>query len=253
MKLPNWICFGVVKGGTTSLFNALKTHSEIYIPPSKETHFFCSPEYNKGLEYYAEQYFSGAKQGQSCGDISPKYFIHQDVPGRIYKAFGSNIKLLIILRNPVERAWSHYCHSYERFHLFPFRPTEDLSFKYAIQAEKGRLDIPDEYSFTHHMWNAYKHTGRYAFLLKHWLKVFKKENIEVCLFEDLINDSQNTLDKITSHIEVSPFKKYPLFTQSNSYSKSDKDEQTLSSLRKFYRPDITELEDILKRDLSTWK
>lgn len=251
-RFLSWICFGVVKGGTTSLYRVLSQHPELFIPKTKETHFFCSPEYERGIDFYRNKYFSDVQTGQRAGDMSPKYFIHKDAPGRIKSAFGPDLKLMTMLRNPVERAWSHYCHSYERFRHFSFRPTEDLSFGDALAAEPARLAEPDEYSFTHHMWNAYKLTGFYFQHLSRWLEYFDPDQIQIILFEDLTLNPTETINQITDHLSVSRFKEVPVLEKTNSYSKPDADPDVLQFLKTDYRRDIEKLEEFLNRDLSHW-
>lgn len=253
VRVPNWMGIGVVKGGTTSLYHLLKNHPEVYIPASKETHFFVSPEYEKGTEFYLSKYFGNKPSNCKGGDISPKFFIHRDAPRRIREAFGDNLKFILTLRHPVDRAWSHYCHSYERFHRVPYRPTEDLTFEDALVKEESRLAEPDEYSFTHHMWNAYRYTGFYDLHLRNWLKHFHQDNFLFILLDDIESNSGSVIDKITSFLGISALSNTHVFPESNSYSRPNVPTKTFTRLQNEYLPSITRLEKLIDRDLSSWK
>jgi len=251
-SIPNWMCIGVPKAGTTSLYHALQAHPEIWMPESKETQFFSSPDYLKGVEWYLKKFYSGADSGKAVGELSPKYLIHRDVPKRIRKTLGKDIRFLVILRNPVDRAWSHYCHSYERFRHFSFRPTEDLSFEEALKAEPERIAQGDEYGWTHGMWLAYYFTGLYARHLKNWFRIFSREDFFIMTLEDLIDRPKETLNGITDHLGIGRFNVYPQFKKSNTYSRAGLKESTGKMLLERYRPHIEELEELLGRKLESW-
>lgn len=250
--IPNWLCVGVPKAGTTSLYSCLKDHPEIWIPESKETHFFSSPDYEKGMDWYLDKFYKGADPAKAVGELTPKYLIHKDAPRRIQSKLKKDIKLLVILRHPIDRAWSHYCHSYERFRKFSFRPTEDLSFEQALEAEPERLSMPDEYSWTHGMWNAYYYTGLYATHLKNWFSVFDREQFLIMTLEDLIDNTRETVDNIADHLGIARFDSVPEFPKSNSFSRPDLKEETRRMLIERYRPHNEELEELLGRSFDSW-
>ncbi len=250
--IPNWMCIGVPKAGTTTLYHCLKAHADIWMPESKETHFFSSPDYHKGIDWYLRKYYCGAGPDKAVGEITPKYFRHRDVPRRIRKHLRKDLKFLVMLRNPADRAWSHYCHAYERFRHVPFRPTEDLTFEEALEAEPERLRKGNEYSWTHGLFLAYYYTGLYAQHLKNWLSVFDREQFLVITLEGLIESTEDTLDKITDHLGVSRFVVHPEFKKSNTYSKPGLKEATRRMLIRKYKPHIHELEELLGRSFESW-
>jgi len=250
--IPNWMCIGAPKAGTTSLYSALKTHPEIWVPECKETHFFSSPDYYNGMDWYLKTYFSGAKKNRSVGELTPKYLRQKGVPERINKHINKDIKFLVILRNPVDRAWSHYCHAYDRFRHVQFRPTEDLTFDEALKVEPDRLRQSNEYGWTHGMFLAYFYTGLYAQHLKNWFGVFSRRKFLIITLEDLIENTAYTLDKITNHLKIAPFNPHPHFRKTNTYSKPGLTESTRKMLIKRYRPHIKELENLLGRRFSSW-
>ena len=133
MSLPNFMCIGAAKSGTTSLYDILKQHSDIFLPSFKEPHFFDIPSvYQNGIEWYEKTYFQSVKNEKCIGDFSPTYLFDEHAPERILNDLGDNVKFIIILRNPVDRAYSHYLHSKRDEH-------ENLSFKDALSLEKNRV------------------------------------------------------------------------------------------------------------------
>jgi len=108
MGLPDFIIIGAMKSGTTTLHNILRQHSQIFLPPEKEIHYFdIDKNYTKGLDYYAS-FFNDAKRYQLIGEITPRYIWNSQIAQRIAKDLGTKTKLIAILRNPADRAFSHY-------------------------------------------------------------------------------------------------------------------------------------------------
>ena len=136
MSLPNFMCIGASKSGTTSLYDILKQHSDIFLPSFKEPHFFDIPlVYQNGIEWYKKTYFQSVKNEKCIGDFTPTYLFDEHAPERILNDLGVNMKFIIILRNPVDRAYSHYLHSKRDLH-------EHLSFEDAL---KKKVDEKNNY------------------------------------------------------------------------------------------------------------
>jgi hypothetical protein len=115
--LPDFIIIGAMKSGTTSLYNYLVQHPNVLKGAKKEIHFF-DWQYEKGLPYYRSQFptqpykifmRSFRKYEFICGEASPYYFFHPHVARRVAQDL-PHVKLIAILRNPVDRAYSHYWH-----------------------------------------------------------------------------------------------------------------------------------------------
>jgi|MTBAKSStandDraft_2_1061841.scaffolds.fasta_scaffold03295_7 hypothetical protein len=105
--LPKFLIAGAAKSGSSTLYHYLSIHPDVFMPDIKEPAFF-SKYYNKGLEWY-ESLFAKARPGQITGEATVEYMVDADSPLRIKKDI-PNIKLIFILRNPIDRAWSHYWH-----------------------------------------------------------------------------------------------------------------------------------------------
>ena len=110
MRKPDFIGIGVAKSGTTALQQWLLQHPSVFVPKQKEVHFFDNEyTWQKGINWY-EKIFTCAEINQICGEISPGYFENSDlVIPRIKRLIGERGCLFIlILRNPIERAYSHW-------------------------------------------------------------------------------------------------------------------------------------------------
>ena len=129
MRFPDFICIGAMRCGTTTLWNLMVDLPDVYMPDTKVLHFF-DKDYDLGLEYYS-RHFQGAAPNQICGEFTPDYLPISCCPQRI-KENNLAPKLVVILRDPVLRAWSHY-----RFSV-RWGP-EKLAFWDAIEKEESRL------------------------------------------------------------------------------------------------------------------
>lgn len=117
------------EGGTTTLQALLSAHQQVFLPAGKEVHYF-SLHYERGAHWYGEQ-FADAVPSQCCGEITPYYLFHPEAPRRIQELL-PGVRLVLLLRDPVERAVSQYFHSV-RLGLEP------LSLEQALLAEPERL------------------------------------------------------------------------------------------------------------------
>ena len=107
--LPNFIIAGAEKSGTSSLSFYISEHPDIYIPKIKELHFFDnSDNYSKGFGWYEKQ-FSGWSGEKAVGECTPFYMFDYSCAEKIKMQF-PDIKVLFILRNPADRAYSNYWH-----------------------------------------------------------------------------------------------------------------------------------------------
>ena len=106
-RLPDFCIIGSQKAGTSSLWHVLRQHPELFLPQQKELNFFFrDQEYKRGDSAYASHFESAGPQ-QLCGEASPGYLCHPMVPGRMARLI-PNAKLIVVLRDPIERAYSQY-------------------------------------------------------------------------------------------------------------------------------------------------
>lgn len=200
--LPNFIVAGVAKGGTTSLYYYLSQHPEIEIP-RKETFFFAQNFFENmpsdGLPYFRQKsriFFDEKKynklyvkcNNKAVGEVSTCYcYFHKDSIPLIKEKLG-DIKIIFILRNPVERAFSAYKHFFLRHRCEP------LSFNEAIRQEKIRMQKHWDF-----MWY-YTDMGFYAEAIKQFKKNFS--NVKIFLAEELANKPQWVMKEIFQFIGV---------------------------------------------------
>lgn len=161
---PTYVGIGAQKCASTWLHRVLEEHPAVSVPNEKEINFF-SYWYDRGYEWY-EQHFAGAGSAMAIGEISPSYFCEPAVPERLAR-YMPEARILLSLREPVERALSNHRHEVRTGHL----TGEDLSF------ERGLKNNP-----------MYIEQGLYAKHLANWLRHFSREQIFVVLMEDIEAD-----------------------------------------------------------------
>lgn len=193
MALPNFICIGAPKCGTTTLYDILKTHPEIYLSSFKEPHFFNVPEnYQKGIAYYEKEYFSLVKNEKSIGEFTPSYLFDPEVPKRIFNDLAKDVKFIIILRNPLDRAYSHYRHTKRD-------GFEELAFEEALKSEEARLNTNNYYFKLKY---SYCSQGMYAQHIQEYLKYFDRKQFKVILFEEFVANQQKVVDEVLDFLGV---------------------------------------------------
>lgn len=191
--LPNFICPGAQKSATTTLYYLLWQHPDIYLSDVKETHFFDNEEnYLKGISWYLDKYFSNVRNEKIIGEITPDYMYFDYIPERIFHCLGKNIKFIFMLRNPIDRAYSHYWMSYRRGY-------EKETFEKVIYLEEERIKTGNRKEI---MRFSYISRGFYSKQIKRFLRYFPRENMQFILFEDLIRDAPNIMKQIFSFLKV---------------------------------------------------
>jgi hypothetical protein len=182
------VCVGAQKAGTTWLFSQLSKHPKISTPRSKEINYFGNKSssyansfeenYSRGLNWYRDQL--NQQPGKLTCDFSPNYLWDSEVPKRIHSDAPS-CKILIVLREPVDRAFSQYNHAKKTFYV-------------GAQFEEALVRHPDiwERSF-------------YAEDIERFMELFPEENIKVTYYENLKSDPQKYLEDIYLFLGLPPF------------------------------------------------
>lgn len=296
MVMPNFLIIGAAKAGTTSLYSYLNQHPQIFMCPEKEPRFFAlegepldfggptQTSINRAsinnLQAYC-QLFEGVTDEIAIGEASTLYLSSPKAPERI-KYYLPDVKLIAVLRDPVQRAFSSYLHLVRDGY-------ETLSFAEGLKAEASR--IQDKWQ---PLWY-YKQRGFYYEQLKRYFDLFSADQIKIYLFEDLNRDSTAIVQDITQFLGVDdnfspditrenvsgiPKNRWlqTLFTKENPIKSSLKafvpkelrqtiaqtvqkhnlgEKPTLSpeirqELIALYRDDILQLQDLIGRDLSQW-
>ena len=242
LNYPNLFILGVQKGGTSTLHKYLNESNEVFFPPKKELHYFDA-YYHKGISWYLDHFNTAYdNKYKYAGEATPYYFFHPLAPKKIYNLF-PHAKFIILLRNPIERAYSHYQMSVRR-------GIEKRSFEEAIKKEKVMIK-------GHHLWliitnkfnpshaeTSYVSRGMYYKQLKRWLKYFSLEHFIFIKSEDLFLNPQQEIHKISKFLGISPIelKEAKMINQGN-YDKTIS-QKVWNNLRKRFNADIKKLENV---------
>lgn len=291
-RVPNFFIIGAAKAGTTTVFNLLRQHPDVYLSKIKEPQFFCNDEqYNMGLNYYIDTYFNGSESFSARGEATPHYLFYERVARRIARNIPkSNQRFVVILRNPVKRAYSLYWNMVAE-------SIETMSFEEAIQAEQYRID--NKYTVKQcSLRYTYVTSSKYAEQIRAYLKYFNKDQFVFVIFEEFIKDIEysmkgvfeflglSKIDTINYDLKSNPFglprlkfihqfirKPFYLKTQmgkmihpsiknriSNKLIELNKKRHAYppmspvlkDKMMQLFKDDIKDLEIILEKDLSIW-
>ena len=208
---PDFLIIGAQRCGTTALHNYLASHPNIYGAAVKEVHYF-DLQFHRGSDWYQGHFANGLRTNVRSrrtgsrvvtGEATPYYLFHPDVPGRV-KATMPDVKLIVLLRDPVARAFSQYNHEV----ALGF---EQLPFAEALDAEAVRIHgsdvelarVPAQVGFAHRH-SSYVSRGLYAWQLQRWLEYFPREQIHVAFSEDFYRAPEATTAKLLKFLDVSP-------------------------------------------------
>ena len=293
--LPDFLIVGASKSGTSSIYHYLKQHPDIFLSDvQKEGRYFSQMEGNfsgpgdtrvdaeitRNIEQY-KTLFQNYNNEKAVGDISPEYlWFHEKAIPLIKSVLGTEVKIIIILRSPVERAYSGYLH-------FKRDKRETLSFEEALEKE-------DERKQKNWIWAwQYKNSGLYYEQVKAYLDNF--ENTKVIIFDDFREKPQKVLTEICKFIGVDtgfefdtrykynvsgdpknsvlykletsremvnfikklvPQKSVQFlknrFTGEKQMTRQEMNPETRKQLVEFFRDDVMKLEQLIQKDLSHW-
>ena len=215
--LPSALIIGAQRSGTTSLFNYLAQHPDVLPPLGKEIHYF-DLHYGRGVRWYRGRFpFSARLRGGALTiDASPYYLLHPLAPERAAQLL-PDVKLVAVLRNPVDRALSHYQHEVRD-------GRESLSFAEALDREPERLAGEEErlrrepgyYSYNHHRYT-YTRRGRYLEQLRRWVQHFPRSRLLVLQSERLFREPAAVSAALYDFLGLRPYRleQYTTFYQGN--------------------------------------
>jgi|WetSurSiteA1Bulk_404760.scaffolds.fasta_scaffold10766_4 hypothetical protein len=196
--LPHFIIIGAMKSGTTSLFSAITQHPQIIRCYTKEIHFF-NKHYHKGTNWYRAHFPLVKKLANGCktGEATPQYIYNELVPERIHQLV-PRVKLIAILRNPTERAVSHYFHEVRK-------KREHLPIMEAFREEEKRLGrVLQENDFTNPLYfhASYKKRSIYHEQIKRFLQYFPQEQLLVLSSEEFFSEPREVMKLVCHFLEV---------------------------------------------------
>ena len=202
MTLPNFLIIGVQKAGTTSLYNYLREHPQVYMSPLKETDFlsYKPPLISESGSASAEnlltkggrkriltiddyrELFDGVRDEIAIGEASPNYLFLHEQSVQMIKKYVPDAKLIVVLRNPVERAYSDYLMN-----------VRELVGNRKPLAEQVIGSAQSSYTLL---------KGRYYEGMKHFLEAFPPEQIQILMYSDLTKDSDRFMSQLYDFIGV---------------------------------------------------
>ena len=198
-SLPNFFIIGAAKSGTTALYEVMSQHPQIYLPFQKEPNFFCNEKvYSKGLDWYSSTLFANSSSYLARGEASTHYlYWGEKASSRIVDIdTQKNIKIIVMFRDPVKRAYSHYW-------MLVRRKMEKLPFTEALDIEEEMLlKYSTELEATGSQRYGYFRGGQYASLLQPFLKRFPRSNFHFILLEDIKNDFSGTMIKLSEFLGI---------------------------------------------------
>ena len=198
MSLPNYMFLGAAKSATTTFYDILKNHNKVFVPKFKEPHFFnFDKNFSKGIDWYSQTYFGNVSEEKAIIDFTPTYLYSNLCAERIFNCLGPKMKFVVILRNPVDRAYSHYNHSVRDGH-------EEKSFIDAINLEAKRIDkFKKNNDFLSELRCSYISQGMYFNMLNSYLKYYKINDFLIINFdEEVIKNINKTKTKLSDFLNI---------------------------------------------------
>jgi Sulfotransferase domain len=245
---PDFLIIGAMKAGTTVLQHFIMEHPQVAYKRG-EIHFFDAV-YHRGLNWYKCHLPRRLTSRHLVCDKSPYYMAHPLVPRRVH-ALNPDMKIIVILRNPIDRAYSHYQHNKRQ-------EREPLTFEEAIEKEPERLAGEVEKMKRHHTYKSSAHRrysylarSRYAELLKRWFAYFPKEQFFIISSNDLREKPAKIMDSVFEFLELPAFRQEDKY-RNNRHKYEPMDPATRQKLAEYFEPHNRELEELLGRKFN-WK
>lgn len=241
----DFIVPGAQKSGTTALHHFLKNHPQIALPDRQELHFFDDEEiFARGPVDYEllHRHFAPIKGSKPAGEVTPSYLYWQPAMERVH-AYNPRIKLIILLRNPIDRAFAHW-------NMQRFKDREPLEFLDALKEEPPRIAQPLSIESRRF---SYVDRGFYSDQLERVFKFFPREQIKIVKFEDFRDRKQEALDGVFDFLGVKRLR----VTRDKDRNVVPYERAMTSDERKYlldvFSAEIAKLEKMLGWDLKEWK
>ena len=194
--LPGFLIVGAQKAGTTSLFNWLVDTGIAEAPLHKEVGYFDT-RWDWPIKYRG--YFGLQKSARLVGEATPSYFAFPEVPERVSSVLGPECKIIIVLRDPVDRSVSHYFHErrlgFEKRDMYTAMIEEESLIDEAFDTRTSSLRR--RHILTH---NSYVYRSMYSERLKPWFEHFDRENILIIKSEDMFNNPHSTVNSVAEFV-----------------------------------------------------
>lgn len=201
---PNVLCIGFAKCGTTTLYDIMKQHPDIYLSGIKEPIYYGNSTIleKKSFEWYKKRYYPSKTNKKVIMEINPvigKYVS----PLEIKKNYGRNIKILFLIRNPIKRLYSNFIMNLKRGDCF--NKIDDNLGQENILFEDWVVNnflMEDGTVINNSVIPKFCKSGNYYSVIKNYIETFGKDNVNVVLFEDFIKNPKQECEKIFKFIKV---------------------------------------------------
>lgn len=243
MNKVGFLIVGTQKGGTTALDSYLRQHPQIAMGIKKELHFFDNDVYfKKSIDYSQyENCFENKQTAIIKGEATPIYMYWNPCMQRIYD-YNKHIKLIVIIRSPIDRAFSHW-------NMELNRNNETKDFLYCIKNEKLRLNSSSDKT---KRIVSYVDRGLYVSQIQRIYSYFDAKQVFIIKYEDFINNQQEKLQEILSFLNLEPF----IFTLQKVFETNYHNRVIINEAKEYlsniFYPEIKELEKLLAWDCSDW-
>lgn len=251
--LPRFFVIGAPRCGTTTLFHTLMQHPSILPPARKELAFF-NLLFRQGLPWYRSR-FPGAWErlkvrastgAFATGDATPSYLFHPHAARRICQTV-PEAKLIVVLRDPVERAWSHYHWALEAgYELLPFEEAVDREPE-RLDGELERMLADEDYLSFPRSYLSYLTMGIYVDQLLAWREVFPEQQMLVLSSAELKREPDEVLTRTLGFLDLPPLDRLQP-QERNAGSHAPMHPETRARLKAFFRPHDERLRQLLGRD-----
>jgi hypothetical protein len=248
--LPDFLIIGAQKGGTTFLYNVLRRHPYFKAAVKKEIHFFDTPKFGRGVDWYRTNFPQGQHwNGRRVitGEASPYYLFYPRAARRVAETI-PQAKLIALLRNPVDRAYSDYQHKFRQGY-------ETLGFDEALSLEEDRLRgekekiLADEsYRSINYRRYSYLSRGIYVDQLMEWHTYFDPEQLLILKSEEFFSRPSETVELVVRFLGL-PERDVEISGGRNPGDYSEPmDSETRRWLKEYYEPHNTRLYEYLNVD-----
>jgi hypothetical protein len=252
---PDFIILGAQKAGTSSLYSFLIRHPHIRGAFRKETHFFTQ-DFDKNALWY-ESYFPSRlpwNSGTITGEASPSYLNTPYVPKFVHQILDET-KFIVLLRNPIDRAFSHYSHSVNL-------NVEHLSFQEALALELERISEEvsafqrgytiRDYRTSSFLKFSYATRGIYVKQLRWWFELFPRDRFNIIKYEDFFKDPLTNIQSLYKFLGLAEMEAFEFPKRNIGAYKRKLEPKTREYLRDYYQPYNAELSELLGMDFSDW-
>ncbi|GAB6124848.1 sulfotransferase [Humidesulfovibrio idahonensis] len=239
---------GIQKSGTTSLFAYFCEHPELSAPDRKELHFFDDESRDWSVPFHQALHarFQRAQENRLRFEATPISTFWPNALERI-RDYNPEARLILLFRDPIERAWSHWCMEYAR-------QQEPLPFSEAIRAGRDRLD-PDDRHTPQWRVHSYVERGFYAGQARRALGLFPRKHILFLRSQDLLDRHRDVLASIASFLGISPFPNTGAKRERSRLDivyPSELEQRDIRHLAGLYRADVLEFANLTGLDVDDW-